>query len=578
LTAAHEYASWVLAPENEIKTGHLIKLAAKRFLSDLEREDIYFDEVEAVKCVNFIERYCFQWEGDWRGQPFKLELWQKFHLEQLFGWIRKDTNTRRFTKFYLQIAKKNGKSTECSGIGLFHVYADERINTPKVFTAANNEEQAKICVNMAGRIVEQSEELYEYVVDGIVRLFNYKDNITEIVHTEKDGFIKALSKESSDKSSKTAGGKHGINPSLGLVDEFGMSPDHGASGTISSAMAARKERLMAYFTTAGFNKQGPCYLELRGQGIDVLNGIVKMDNYLPIIYELDAPEGESRGITIDYLLANPDKWIQCNPNLGISVNAEYLKEQLENAKNLGGTTEVDTLTLNFNQWCETPDVWIPPDVWGANAHGIEEDNLIGRTSYGGIELTSGRALNGLSLVFPDFYGDKVAVKSLFWMPEDVMKDNALNIVLRPWVEQGLIAVCPGNVVDNDFIFDKVMDLFRLYNVHSIAHNKSQENHDIIQALIKQGITFNPINTGYSGQTTPTKLWEELLTSRHVEHFGNPVLAWMNSHTQINRSKEGDVRIQKSEGRTCGITACVNALAQWKSVMATEPDDGRVESW
>jgi len=60
-----------------------------------------------------------------------------------------------------------------------------------------------------------------------VKLFNYKDNITEIVHTEKDGFIKAFAKESGDKKSKTSGGKHGINASLGIVDEFGMSPDHG---------------------------------------------------------------------------------------------------------------------------------------------------------------------------------------------------------------------------------------------------------------------------------------------------------------------------------------------------------------
>ena len=582
MTAAHEYATWVLAPENAIKTGQLIKLACQRFLSDLERDDIYFDEEEAVKCVNFIERYCFQWEGDWRGQPFKLELWQKFHLEQLYGWIRKDTGTRRFTKFYLQIAKKNGKSTECSGIGLFHVYADDRINTPKVFTAANNEEQAKICVNMAGRIVEQSEDLYEFVIDGTVRLFNYKDNITEIVHTEKDGFIKALSKESSDKESKTAGGKHGINPSLGLVDEFGMSPDHGASGTISSAMAARKERLMAYFTTAGFNKNGPCYRELRGQGIDVLNGVIKMDNYLPIIYELDQPTdsetGKKKEVTIQYLIDNPDVWQQCNPNLGISVNREYLAEQLTNAQNLGGTTEVDTLTLNFNQWCDTPNVWIPADVWAKNTHEISEDTLVGRTCYGGIEITSGRQINCISLIFPNINGEIHAVKSLIWMPSEALKDETIKNVFQPWVELGLIEVCEGNVIDNDFIFNRAMDLFRLYNVHSIAHNKIHENHDIIQAFVKSGVQMNPVNTGYSGQNLPTKTWEELLTAGQIEHFANPVLAWMNGQTQVMRNKDGEVRIQKSEGRTVGITASVNALSQWKAIAATEPDDGRIESW
>src|SRR6478736_8883767 len=106
MTHAHQYATWVLQPENEKMTGKLIKLAAQRFFSDLERDDIYFDEVEAVKMINFAERYCYQWEGDWRDKLVVLEPWQKFVFEQLFGWIRKDTGTRRFTKLYLQISKK----------------------------------------------------------------------------------------------------------------------------------------------------------------------------------------------------------------------------------------------------------------------------------------------------------------------------------------------------------------------------------------------------------------------------------------------------------------------------------------
>ncbi len=155
MTTAEEYAHWVLSPENEIKTGRLIKLAAKRFLSDMERTDITFDEEEANHCINFIERYCVQLEGAWRGEPFKLEMWQKFALQNIFGWL-KPNGKRRFTKAYIQIAKKNGKSSLSAGVSLFHLLADTRINTPKVFTAANNEDQAKICVNMAGRIIEQS--------------------------------------------------------------------------------------------------------------------------------------------------------------------------------------------------------------------------------------------------------------------------------------------------------------------------------------------------------------------------------------------------------------------------------------
>src|SRR5688500_12972692 len=114
MNAAEQYAHWVLDPSNIDRTGQFIKLAAKRFLSDLQRDDIYFDEVEACRMLNFGERYCYQWEGDWEGLLIQWQNWQRFIYEQVFGWIRKDTGTRRFEEVYVQVAKKNGKSTMCA--------------------------------------------------------------------------------------------------------------------------------------------------------------------------------------------------------------------------------------------------------------------------------------------------------------------------------------------------------------------------------------------------------------------------------------------------------------------------------
>lgn len=580
MTSAEKYARWVLKDGNEIKTGRLMKLAAKRFLTDLEREDIYFDPKEAVWMVEFIEDNCNQWEGKWRGQPLKLEPWQRFIIEQIYGWIRKDTGARRINKVYIQVSKKNGKSSVCAGLGLGHIYADDRVNTPKVFTAANNEDQAKICVNMAGRMIEQSENLYDYVEDGTIRLFNYKDNITEIVHTERDGFIKALSKESSDKKSKTAGGKHGINASMGLVDEFGMSPDYGASGTIESSMASRDEWLMLFFTTSGFNLAGPCYTELRELGVQVLEGTIVMDNYLPFIFEIDPPveDSKTQEITAQWLMDHPEVWGQSNPNLGVSVNPAFLKSQLEKAILKRGSLEVEVLTLNFNKWCESAEVWIPTEIWDKNSHGYNVDMLRGRLCYGGIELNSGLKMSSLVLYFPDLIAGKDAVLCMFWAPSELVRDANANIQFGGWADDGYIEVCEGNVIDNDYIFDKVVALCGRYNLHSLAFNKSQENHDILQALVRQGIQCNPIQTGYKGQNVPTKAWEENLTSGKMEHFKNPVLKWMNGQTMITRNKDGEIRVQKSEDKNAGITAAINALAQYKTVAATEMNDQRVESW
>lgn len=568
MSDAEKYARWVLAPGNEIKTGHLIKLASQRFLNDLKREDIYFDQEEAVKMINFCERYLFQWEGAWEGKPFILELWQKFHLEQLFGWIKKSTGTRRFTKFYLQISKKNGKSTECAGLGTFHLFADTKVNTPKVFTAANNEDQAKICVNMAGRMIQASPDLYEFVEDGEVKLSTYGSNITEVIHNGKNGFIKALSKEGGDKKAKTSGGKHGINASLGLVDEFGMSPDHGASGSISTSMAARQERLMAYLTTAGFNLQGPCYKELRDQGVKVLEGIIQMDNYLPIIYEIDKPkddQGNTHEITIKWLLENEDVWQQANPNIDVSVQRDYLREMLIDAQNLGGTTEVEVKTLNFNMWCDSPEVFIPADVWNLNKHGIDLSELEGMDCFGGLEIVSGTLMNCFCLFFPNVNGKKV-IKPIFWMPSELQQ--AEQDLYPKWVKEGFIHTFLGNVSDNDKVLQLIQDELLKYNMHSFAFKTNLLNSDIVQGLIKSGIEGNPISHGYQGISTPTLKWEELLRSGEIEHFSNPVLAWMNGNCMAVR-KDNDIRLEKSGSKVVGIYAAINALAQYMTVYADE---------
>jgi phage terminase large subunit-like protein len=581
MTRAHKYAQWVLDPANGIKTGRLIKLAAQRFINDLERDDLYFDEAEAVKLTKFGENHCCLWEGEWEGQPFKAEDWQAFAFEQMCGWFWKDTGVRRFQEVYIQISKKNAKSTTAAIITNFHLMADERIKTPKIYVTAQNENQARICVNMAGEIIKASPDLYEYVQDGEISLMNNWGLINKVVHRTKKGFIEPMSKEGTDRKSKTSGGKHGINASMGVGDEVAMAQDFASINTVKTSMASRKERLMFNITTAGYNMLGPCYTELRKIGIEVLEGVVIKDNYLPLIYEVDSPvdsDGRPIKITPKWLLENPEVWGQCNPNLGISVYPDFLKSQLEDAIAFGGTREVDTLTLNFNVWCETPEVWIPADVWAKNTHGMHVDSLLGRECYAGLEIVSGAALNCLSLVFPRIDGERHAVRCIYWMPSAAIAMQKGTNSLKRWADDGLIELCDGNVIDNDFIWSRIRDVFSLYNVESLAFNKILTNHDILQSLVRAGIKCNPISQGYSGISTPTKEFETLATAGQLEHFNNPVLAWQNISTMVNRNKEQEIRVDKSGGITSGITATINAIAQWKAVEALNMDDATITSW
>jgi phage terminase large subunit-like protein len=560
MTGAEKYSRWVLDPVNEKKTGRLIKLAAKRFLSDLQRTDVYFDEVEAVKMVNFGERYCYQWEGDFEGVPVTFQDWQRFIFEQVYGWFYTETKLRRFEEVYVQIAKKNGKSTMSAVLMNYHLFADERVKTPKVFTGANNEDQAKICVNMAGRIVQFSPDLNDFVEEGKVKLSTYGINITEVIHKEKNGFIKAFAKESGDKKSKTAGGKHGVNASLGVIDEFGMSPDHGASKPIKTSMISRKERLMFYITTAGFNLEGPCYTELRKVGIQVLEGSVIKDNYLPLIFEIDKPadeDGKPMPITVEWLLQNEWSWDQSNPNIDVSVQRKNLKSDLGDALTYGGTTEVDTLTLNFNIWMNSPEVFIPADVWNRNYHGTDPDILDGKECFAGIEVGPSGEISAIAFLFP---GEIVKFKMVYIIAEESIKLNETYLKNRD-----SLMIDPGNEVDNDIAIKWISDIFSKYKLHSFCFPVTHKNNSIIQGLIKLGYEGNPISQGLSGIADATMEWEKLLRAGQVEHFNDEILRVMNSNCLAIR-KEAGTRVEKSS-RVLGIYACLDAIAQWKTIEA-----------
>jgi phage terminase large subunit-like protein len=560
MTQCEQYARWVLDPENERETGRLIKLAAQRFVDDLKRDDIYFDEVEAVKMPDFCEEFLHQWEGDFEGLPLSLQGWQRFIFEQVFGWMRRDNGNRRFTEVYVQISKKQGKSTMAAGLMDYHVFGDERVRTPKVFTAANNEDQAKICVNMAGRIIEASPVLAEMYDDKLIGLMTYKENITEVINYENNGFIKAFSKETSDKKSKTAGGKHGVNASLGVIDEFGMSPDHGASGAIKSSMASRGERLMFYITTAGYNMDGPCYKELRKVGIEVLEGSVIKDNYLPIIYEIDPPigeDGKEQSITVQWLQEHEEVWRQASPNLDVSVNREFLREQLADAITYGGLREVEVLTLNFNRWVDSPEVFISSEIWDTNSHELEISD--GEDCFVGMEIGASGQASAVCFLFP---GDIVRIKMLYFMAGEALKTNEIFNSNKDFVK-----IDPGNEVEVSVAVDWILEEFQKYNVRSLCYPITQKNNSIVQGVLNSGYNGYPISQGVNSISNPTEEWEKLLRAGQIDHFKHPILKWQNSNCLAIRKEQG-TRIQKS-GSVLGIYACINAVAQWKTESADE---------
>jgi len=78
----------------------------------------------------------------------KLEDWQCFILCVVFGWKLIATGKRRFKRVYIEVPRKNAKSTLSSGVANFMLTADDEPGA-EVYSAATTGEQARIVFNDA---------------------------------------------------------------------------------------------------------------------------------------------------------------------------------------------------------------------------------------------------------------------------------------------------------------------------------------------------------------------------------------------------------------------------------------------
>jgi hypothetical protein len=117
------------------------------------REGCWFDERRAEYVVKWFRDHLQLSDSEWAGQPFELQAWQRDEIiYPLFGWHRTDEKgreVRRFNMTYIEIPKKNGKSTLASGIGL-HLLCGEGNKGNEVYSAATDKDQASIVHEAVG--------------------------------------------------------------------------------------------------------------------------------------------------------------------------------------------------------------------------------------------------------------------------------------------------------------------------------------------------------------------------------------------------------------------------------------------
>ena len=514
-----------------VRVGRLLGLACARHLSDLatgHERGLTFNATRAGAAVAFYS-YLTHNKGEWAGTPLTLEPWQQFIIASLFGWKRAD-GTRRFREAYIEVARKNGKSTVLSGVGLQLLTADGEQGA-EVYCAATKKEQARIVFGDAQNMARKSAALGK-----ILRVQQHSIFVPAT--------MSKMVPMSSDSKTEDGLNPHGIN-----IDEYHAHPTDSLYSVLKSATGARSQPLLTIITTAGFNRLGPC-AQLRKSCVGILEKLYTDDAYFAVIFTLD--DGDD--------WADEAVWTKANPNLGVSISLEYLREQFRTASRLP-SQQVNFKTKHLNLWTDSSTVWLPRELWDQGSGGTAVAELAGRKCWGGLDLASIRDITALVLLFSK-ENDEFDALCWFWVPEEAIaeRSKADGVPYQQWVDEGYMIATPGNVTDYNYLKAEIKRLCDLYQVHIINYDRFNASQLVID-LTEEGVNMKPFGQGFVDMSTPTKGLERLVAVGKIHHYDNPVLAWMCGNVEIRQDEANNIKIDKkrSKEKVDGMVALVQAL-------------------
>lgn len=501
----------------------------------------WFDEEAADRAVAFIETCCRHAKGEWAGQLIQLEAWQKDEIiRPAFGWKRPD-GSRRYRIVYVEVARKNAKSTLGAAMGNFLLTADGEPGA-EVYSAAADRDQAAIIFDLAKFMVEHEPELARRC--AVFR--------RAIVFRETASRYEVLSADVPTKHGKNS---HGI-----IFDEFHAQPDRELYDVLHTSTGARRQPLEFIFTTAGYDRDSICW-ELHDYALKVRDGIVPDDAFLPVIHAA-GPEDD---------WTDPKVWAKANPNLGVSVKREYLEEECRRAQE-SPAHENTFRRLHLNQWTEQATRWLKLDVWRASAGRIDPKSLEGQPCFAALDLASTSDLAALALLFP-LKDRSFELLTRFWCPAETIKERARKDRLQydVWAQQGFIEATPGNITDYDVIRHRILEDGSRFRIRELAYDRWNAT-QLITQLGDDGLAVVPFGQGFSSMSAPTKEFEKLLIGRQLRHGNNPVLNWMAANVSVLHDPADNLKPakNKSSGKIDGIVAAIMALGR-AMVAPPEPE-------
>lgn len=535
-----EYANAI--DRGEILVGWKIKKVLQIVLGYMDDPALIFDPTHAHKRMDWQERYSLQGKKPFYKTPISFMLWQRFIWETVYGFYDRGTKLRLINEMFLEVARKNGKST----------FVASDIN----YDLFLGEGGVNICC--ASNIDKQAKYIWSEVA-GMKKRLDPKDEVTSknLVEIRNDAFdIKVL--RMSDRTEN----KDGDNFIKFVHDEAWEGKDAELPEAGERSMSTQDNWQLFTVSTNGF-VNGGYYDKKLDYANKWLAGEIDNPHYIPFLYEQD-DEAEVWG-DINVLQKS-------NPALIYGVKKWAFLEQSRVKAQLDKESRMHFLTKDCNIKVSNAQAWLNRDDYDYPQEVKRLEDWRGRIALGAVDLSDCGDLTVAKVLFMKKDDPTKYIYTKYFIPESKLDDRDNGANYKRWSEEinpadgePYITVCKGNKIDQTRVAEWLYSLQKKYNIRVMCTGYDRWHSDVFLLKMSKKEGYNmptmPINQNPKILSFPMKMVERDLQARLVNYGENPVdkMCFSNTSAKIINDRIMPEKIAGEYARKIDGTVCLIIL-------------------
>lgn len=397
---------------------------------DLHDDRYYYDTEKANLRMDFMENCVRLTKDPFYNKPMILMDWQKAIIETMYSFRMSDSDTERFKKILLLIARKNTKSETCSALAL----SEFETGNPgsDIVCSSNDDSQSSItfdAIDLMRKLVDP---------DDLDSKRNQRFILNKVTNTKIF------------KMSDRTRNKEGRNINFAIVDETHEMKEDVIGKSIEQSQSLKENPKFINITTEGFVVDGYLDNELK-KARKIIYGeddSKAAERFLPWLYTQDSEQEVWEGNRENRY------WMKSNPTLGIVKRWDYLEEQIDVARD-SKPDRIFVLSKDFNIKQNGVASWLNLQDYTYEAV-FDLDDFRGSICIGAVDLseTTDLCCAKILMMKPD---DPVKyIHSHYWIPRGKLEDSDdknAGAKYKEWAKDRLMTITEGNDIELSLVAD-----------------------------------------------------------------------------------------------------------------------------